>query len=191
VIQNVTFPLVFNKHYKAANTIKVAGSGTTVTLTGNGVSGSIVTLQAGGVVTINGGFSAQLGSTLKVRSGDCDTTITARPTNAPLPGISDPAITSIINRSADELERVTKMGKDYFLVYPNPAGKLLTIYVPQTDKKVKQELIITDLMGKRVKQQWIVNNRIDMDVSRLPRGGYLVVVSGGVNRQQTRKLLLQ
>jgi hypothetical protein len=191
VIQNVTFPLVFTKHYKAANTIKVAGSGTTVTLTGNGFTGSNITLQAGGVVTINGGFTAQLGSALKVRSGDCDTTITARQATEPIPGITDRGITSIINKSADELERLSKMGKDYFLVYPNPAGKLLTIYVPQNDKAIKKELLITDLMGKVIKKQRVINSRIEMDVSGLPRGGYLVIITGVDNTQQTRKLILQ
>jgi hypothetical protein len=190
VIQNVTFPLNFTKHYKAANTITVAGSGTTVTLTGNGVTGSNIILQAGGIVTIGGGFNAQLGSSLKVRFGDCDTTITARPANETNKGINDPEINSIVNKSADELERMSKMGKDYFLVYPNPANNQLTIYVPMTDKSVKKELLITDLMGKVVKQQTIVNSRIELDVSGLPRGGYLVIVSGADHTQQTRKLIL-
>jgi hypothetical protein len=191
VIQNVTFPLVFTKHYKAANTITVAGSGTTVTLTGNGTTGSNIILQAGGIVTIGGGFTAQLGSSLKVRSGDCDTTITARPAGETNKGISDPQINTIINKSADELERMSKMGKDYFLVYPNPANNQLTIYVPMSDKTMKKELLITDLMGKVIKKQIIVNSRIEMDVSGLPRGGYLVIVSGADNTQQTRKLILR
>ncbi|HMK26142.1 MAG TPA: T9SS type A sorting domain-containing protein [Chitinophagaceae bacterium] len=190
VIQNVVFPLNFTKHYKAANTITVAGSGTTVTLTGNGVTGSNIILQAGGIVTIGGGFTAQLGSSLKVRHGDCDTTITARPANQTLKGINDPEITSIVNKSADELERMSKMGKDYFLVYPNPANNRLTVYVPMDDKSVKKRLLITDLMGKVVKQQQIVNSRIDLDVSGLPRGGYMVIVTGPNNTQQTRKLIL-
>jgi hypothetical protein len=191
VIQNVTFPVNFTKHYKAANTITVAGSGTTVTLTGTGTTGSNIILQAGGPVTIGGGFTAQLGSTLKVRFGDCDTSITARPANEIIEGIKDPEITSMVNKSADEIERVSKMGKDYFLVYPNPANNLLTIYVPMNDKSVKKELLITDLMGRMVKQQTIINSRIEIDVSGLPRGGYLVIVSGADNKQQTRKLILR
>ncbi|MBL7745943.1 MAG: T9SS type A sorting domain-containing protein, partial [Chitinophagaceae bacterium] len=190
VIQNVTFPLVFSKHYKAANTITVAGSGTTVTLTGNGVTGSIVTLQAGGVVSINGGFTAQLGSTLKVRSGDCDTTITARQSNEYLKGITDPDMASLVNRSADELERFTKMGKDYFLVYPNPAKNLLTIYVADNDKGLQKQVIISDLMGKHIRKQLVVNNRMELDVSGLPRGGYLVIIVSADGKQQTRKIIL-
>lgn len=190
VIQNVTFPLVFTKHYKAANTIQVAGGGTNVTLTGNGVTGSNITLQAGSSVTLNGGFSAQLGSTLKIRFGNCDTTITARMANDPLPGINDPKITSIVNGNADELERMSKMGKNYFLVYPNPASSLLTIYLPEWDGSVKKELIISDLMGKRVKQQPLTPGRTELDVSGLQRGGYLVTIAGSDNQQQTRKLIL-
>lgn len=191
IIQNVTFPVNFTKHYKAANTITVAGSGTTVTLTGTGTTGSNIILQSGGIVTIGGGFTAQLGSSLKIRFGDCDSTITARPSNEPIQGINDPEITSMVNRSADEMERVSKMGKDYFLVYPNPANNLVTIYVPIKDKSVKKELLITDLMGKVIKKQIIVNSRIELDVSGLPRGGYLVIVSGDDNTQQTRKLVLR
>jgi hypothetical protein len=191
IIQNVTFPANFTKHYKAANTIQVAGGGTTVTLTGSSFTpGANIILQAGGVVTIGGGFTAQLGSSLKVRFGDCDTSITARPANETNKGINDPEINSIVNKSADEVERMSKMGKDYFLVYPNPANNLLTIYVPMNDKTLKKELLITDLMGKVIKKQIIVNSRIDMDVSGLPRGGYLVIVSGADNTQQTRKLIL-
>lgn len=191
VIQNVTFPVNFTKHYKAANTITVAGSGTTVTLSGTGTTGSNIILQEGGIVTIGGGFTAQLGSSLKVRFGDCDSTITARPANETNKGINDPQINSVINKSADELERMSKMGKDYFLVYPNPGNNLLTIYVPMSDKATKKELLITDLMGKVIKKQIIVNSRIEMDVSGLPRGGYLVIVSGADNTQQTRKLILR
>jgi hypothetical protein len=190
VIRNVTFPLNFTKHYKAANTIQVAGAGTTVTLSGTGTTGSNIILQAGGIVTLDGGFTAQLGSSLKVRFGDCDSTITARPANETNKGINDPEINSIINKSADEVERMSKMGKDYFLVYPNPANNLLTIYVPMNDKTINKELLITDLMGKVIKQQKIVNSRIEMDVSGLARGGYLVIISGTDNTQQTRKLIL-
>jgi len=191
VIQNVTFPANFTKHYKAANNIQVAGGGTTVTLTGSSFTpGANIILQAGGVVTLDGGFTAELGSSLKVRFGDCDSTITARPANEPIKGINDPQITSIINKSADEVERISKMGKDYFLVYPNPANNLLTIYVPMNDKTIIKELLITDLMGKVIKKQTIVNSRIELDVSGLPRGGYMVIVSGADNTQQTRKLIL-
>jgi Secretion system C-terminal sorting domain len=190
LIQNVTFPLNFAKHYKAANTITVAGGGTSVTMTGNGISGSDIVLQAGTLVALNGGFTAQLGSTLKVRFGDCDTTITARQATDPLTGITDKGITGIINRNADELERMKKMGKDYFLVFPNPAGNQLTIYVPAGDPAVKKELLITDLMGKILKRQPVGSNRIDLDVSGMARGGYLVIIAGSDNRQQTRKLIL-
>lgn len=190
VIQNVTFPLNFTKHYKAANTIKVAGSGTTVTLTGNGVTGANVILQGGTSVTLDGGFTAQLGSSLKIRFGDCDSTITARSATDPLPGINDPAVASIVNANAGELERFSRMGKDYFLLYPNPAGSQITIYLPEWDGKVKKELIITDLMGKQVKQQPLVAGRTELDVSGLQRGGYLVIISGSDNKQQTRKLIL-
>ena len=154
------------------------------------MTGSNIILQAGGVVTIGGGFNAQLGSSLKVRFGDCDTSITAIPSNQANKGISDPEINSIVNKSADEVERMSKMGKDYFLVYPNPASNRLTIYVPMNDKTIKKELLITDLMGKVIKKQTIVNSRIELDVSGLPRGGYMVIVSGTDNTQQTRKLIL-
>ena len=45
-------------------------------------------------------------------------------------------------------------------------------------------------MGKVIKKQTIVNSRIELDVSGLPRGGYMVIVSGADNTQQTRKLIL-
>ncbi len=187
VIQNVTFPLNFTKHYKAANTITVTG---TTTLTGNGFTGSNIILQAGGVVSINGNFNAQLGSSLKIRAGDCDTTITARPSNQKLEGISDPVVTAIVNNSADELERMSKMGKGYFLVYPNPAKSQLVVYIPVNEKAGKRELLITDLMGKLIKKQTIVNSKIELDVSGMARGGYMVIIAGDDNTQQVRKLIL-
>jgi hypothetical protein len=190
VIQNVTFPLTFTKHYKAATTIQVAGAGTTVTMTGNGITGSNIVLQGGTWVKLDGGFTAQLGSTLKVRFGDCDTTITARQPTDPLTGITDKNITSIINKNAGELERMSQMGKDYFLVYPNPASRQLTIYVPEGDKGIRKDLLITDLMGNVIKRQRVTKNRIDLDVSGMARGGYMVIITGADNKQQTRKLIL-
>jgi hypothetical protein len=159
-------------------------------MTGNGITGSNIVLQGGTWVKLDGGFTAQLGSTLKVRFGDCDTTITARQPTDPLTGITDKNITSIINKNAGELERMSQMGKDYFLVYPNPASRQLTIYVPEGDKGIRKDLLITDLMGNVIKRQRVTKNRIDLDVSGMARGGYMVIITGADNKQQTRKLIL-
>jgi hypothetical protein len=192
-IQNVVFPINFTKHYKASNTINVAGGGTTVKLVGDGVgvNGAKVTLQAGNSVTLNGGFSTELGAVLKIRMAGCDTTITARQANDVLPGFTDPKFSTIVNKSADELERMSAMGENYYLVYPNPVKNVLTIYLPASKANQRRELVIASLMGNRVHQQILKPGQTNIDVSKLPRGGYFVIVSGAAGKQFTRKIILQ
>lgn len=165
-IQNITYPQSLSKEYRSEKTISMAGNGTSVILTGDGKTGASITLQSSGAVTLNGGFTVQKGATLRVLSGGNEEAVT------------ETAITS-------------KTGKNEFMVYPNPAGNTVTIFLPAWDSKIKKELIVTDLSGRQVKQQPLQPGTTELDVAQWQRGNYIITISGSDHTQQTSKLVLQ
>lgn len=164
-IQNITYPQNLSKEYRSDKTISMAGNGTSVILSGDGKTGASITLQASGPVTLNGGFTVQKGATLRVLSAGSEEAVIA-------------AVAS-------------KTGKNEFMLYPNPAGNMVTIFLPAWDSKIKKELIVTDLSGRQVKQQSLQPGTTELDVSQWQRGNYIIIISGSDNTQQTSKLMLQ
>lgn len=59
-----------------------------------------------------------------------------------------------------------------FAIYPNPSNNTITIKLKYAD--VKGSVIITDLLGKTVKQFELEKNMVNTDVSGLTEGVYLV-----------------
>lgn len=165
-IQNITYPQSLSKEYRSNKAISMAGNGTSVILSGDGKTGASITLQAAGPVTLNGGFTVQKGATLRVLSGGNEEAVTATATTL-------------------------KTGKNEFMLYPNPAGNTVTIFLPAWDSKIKKELIVTDLSGRQVKQQPLQPGTTELDVSQWQRGNYIITISGSDNTQQTSKLVLQ
>lgn len=82
-----------------------------------------------------------------------------------------------------------------FDVYPNPVNQGATAYVQfsSTDTNEKCEIIVSDLTGRVVSSQpWvaITNNGIPLDVSSLPKGIYIVTISGG-SRVFSKRLMVK
>jgi hypothetical protein len=61
---------------------------------------------------------------------------------------------------------------DYVNVYPNPAQSIVTVDIPES---IHNMLLISLTGSKILSRETITSNRIDLDVSDLPKGTYLLL----------------
>ena len=84
-----------------------------------------------------------------------------------------------------------QQSKDEIKVFPNPANKLATV-IFNTNKSGKYALELTDVSGKLLKkitgESIAGENSIAIDVSRYPRGMYLVVLTNDEHGRKAVKL---
>ena len=75
-------------------------------------------------------------------------------------------------------------------VFPNPVSNQLTIDLVSEYDLINVNVNIYDLTGKVLIQEQadlaIGSNQIPMDVSRLPKGTYLVHINDGINSQYAK-----
>ncbi len=78
---------------------------------------------------------------------------------------------------------VTDYSKGIKTIYPNPASDNLTI---KLDSEKASTIAIYSMTGQLVKQQNATSSKINMDVSNLPNGNYIVAIAqdGNYARQQ-------
>ncbi|MDD5570420.1 MAG: S41 family peptidase [Bacteroidales bacterium] len=67
-----------------------------------------------------------------------------------------------------------KSQKSDFNIYPNPSNDKITIELPQTSKQ--STITINNVNGQEIFKQQTTNNKLFMDVSKLPGGIYFVKV---------------
>ncbi|MBM3435534.1 MAG: T9SS type A sorting domain-containing protein, partial [Bacteroidetes bacterium] len=67
-----------------------------------------------------------------------------------------------------------------FTLIPNPASEKLNLFIPCTEK-VDRVITIFDLTGRRMIDIKSDLNAIEMDISELTAGSYLIQVSDGRN----------
>jgi hypothetical protein len=73
-------------------------------------------------------------------------------------------------------------------VYPNPAHNNITIKVPHNIKYTTITLL--NMMSQNVKEQTINNNSVDLDISDIPMGIYILKIEYG-NATLFQKILKQ
>lgn len=163
-IQHVIYAKHLVKTYRAENVLSFAGNGTSVILAGDGKTGASITVQASAPVTLNGGFTVEKGASLHILSLPAKEAVTA----------ATPAT-----------------AQNGFRVYPNPAGRSVTIYLSAWEGSTKKELTITDISGKRLLRQNMQPGSTEFDVATLQRGSYWIVISASDGTQQTSRFVLQ
>ena len=76
---------------------------------------------------------------------------------------------------------------DSFAIYPNPAAYSVNIITPDGYTDI---IMITDMNGKLHKVMQAGSNKVELDVSNMSSGVYLVVFRNG-NKQLTRQLIVK
>jgi hypothetical protein len=65
-----------------------------------------------------------------------------------------------------------------FMVYPNPISDELTIKLSESNIQEPFQLIITDIVGREVRNYVISTNISTLDVNNIQRGVYICTVIG-------------
>lgn len=73
------------------------------------------------------------------------------------------------------------------LMYPNPAGKVLSIRLEETFEKIE----IVNALGVVVQKGAVNDRQASIDTSRLPEGMYMLRVSKGNKKQLVKKLIIK
>lgn len=94
-------------------------------------------------------------------------------------------------RNAESFTEVIGEGEYGVSVYPNPADKLVSIEINATNSTDNYTVIVTDVMGRVVANEVILNNASssmiqNMDITALPAGLYLVSVKNNDNIEVSR-----
>jgi len=77
-----------------------------------------------------------------------------------------------------------------FNMYPNPSHTSVQINLQNASEQI-EKIIIYDVLGKIIKtQSAIASNLINLDVSNLPKGIYLVEITTDSNLRTTKKLVI-
>ena len=81
-----------------------------------------------------------------------------------------------------------------FIIYPNPANKLLYIHLPTTDSITSESVTITTVSGAFVYKKTFRNisqNLLTIPVAQLSKGVYFVVLQNGNNSITKKKFIRQ
>jgi len=160
-VQNVTISNGQTKCYNAADTIIVAGSGTTVDI----LLGSEVKFIAGKKILFKPGFTARPGSYVNAYI-----TTTGEYCESLSPMIPNTAITL-----AEPDDIIFKDGDSETRLYPNPtSGKLTIDFI---GKPTTAEIIVFDMQGdKLIELSCRGQLKQEMDIGHLQMGLYIVVI---------------
>ena len=166
----------------------------TISLSGS----SVITAGTSVVLTssISGGYRWSTGATTRsitvsaagnynVRSynaGGCFSTSLPITVTVILSRKSNPSSSEILNEQ-----------KAHFTVYPNPAKEQLNIVFNET-QEIKMNMKLLDITGREIQNievsSTIGENRIQLDVSALPRGIYIAYLSSD-NIKQTMRVIIE
>lgn len=86
------------------------------------------------------------------------------------------------------IDNIEEQRKYNFKIYPNPAESFINIEFPYVNKQIT--LIIYNVLGKEILKQelFYVNEKIELDVTSLKRGNYLIKVDSDLH-SQTQKMI--
>ena len=167
----------------------------TISLSGSSVitAGTSVVLTSS---SISGGYRWSTGATTRsitvsaagnynVRSynaGGCFSTSLPITVTVILSRKSNPSSSEILNEQ-----------KDHFTVYPNPAKEQFNIVFNET-QEIKMNMKLLDITGREIQNievsSTIGENRIQLDVSALPRGIYIAYLFSD-NKKQTMRVIIE
>jgi uncharacterized repeat protein (TIGR01451 family) len=102
---------------------------------------------------------------------------------------NSPIITNTFNTEFTSTLANTAFNSDNFMVYPNPASSLIQISL-QHSTETLQNITIYDVLGKSVKEIEATNNEMNIDISTLSKGVYLVQITTESNLKITKKLVI-
>lgn len=84
----------------------------------------------------------------------------------------------------------TTFDNENFVIYPNPASSLIQISLQGKLDNI-QNIVIYDMLGKSIKNiKNITSNEINVDVTNLSKGIYLVEITTESNLKTTKKLVI-
>jgi hypothetical protein len=86
-------------------------------------------------------------------------------------------------------ENIANSNND-FCIYPNPSDGLFTMNIP-SDRNELAKVIITDLLGKKIKEFAIKTNEPSEISLNLPGGFYLLTVINGCQKWEEKLLINQ
>lgn len=106
-------------------------------------------------------------------------------------GLNQCAASTNSGRNAESFTEVIGEGEYGVSIYPNPADKLVSIEINATNSTDNYTVIVTDVMGRVVANEVILNNASssmiqNMDITALPAGLYLVSVKNNDNIEVSR-----
>ena len=103
-------------------------------------------------------------------------------------------VTVILSRKSNpSSSEIPNEQKDHFTVYPNPAKEQFNIVFNET-QEIKMNMKLLDITGREIQNievsSTIGENRIQLDVSALPRGIYIAYLFSD-NKKQTMRVILE
>jgi hypothetical protein len=163
-VSNTTIAAGTDKCFNAAQTITVAGDGTTVKVEGGGtatfISGQKVLLKPVTKV-LSGGYLHAYITTTSAYCGSAFKPLVENPENS----ADDP-------QPADQNLKINRIR-----IYPNPASDFIMIEFDQTKTPAEVFVSIYNMSGKPVHQQWMRGEGIrQLPLTGVPAGIYLVQV---------------
>jgi hypothetical protein len=173
-IQNQTIVAGQMVCYGAAQTINVAGNGTTYTIS----PGSSSTFIAGENIVYKPDCRVYFG-------GYMSGVIT---TNGQYCFTQQP---SMISSLSDDVDAIPKQEDSSLKVYPNPTQRIFTIEINNSDPIDIIDVELFNLHGKKImKESYYQENRHDFSLINAPNGIYIIKVVYG-DRIETRKIIKQ
>tara|TARA_B110000285_G_scaffold230103_1_gene296080 strand:+ start:673 stop:1470 length:798 start_codon:yes stop_codon:yes gene_type:complete len=77
----------------------------------------------------------------------------------------------------------------YFKVYPNPSTGIVTFTTNKNN--IGGDLSVYNIVGEQILSEQIIDNKIEKDLSRLPKGIYLILVTNKFGQSDYKKLVLK
>jgi surface protein len=166
--------------FNATNTLTIAGDGTDVIIN----SGGDATFIAGNSIVFGVGFIAEAGSTIDAHiTSSSEYCTSLAPMVANQNGELDESSDALVLQDLLLIEE----GND-IKMYPNPTNGKFCIYFlnhPYMDA----DIFLVDFKGQKVQKLNTQNrNKVDIDLSYLPQGIYIVVIKS-VDKVITRKVV--
>ncbi len=76
------------------------------------------------------------------------------------------------------------------LIYPNPSNEMIHIELNKESKKIKK-ILIYDILGKEVKKvEPIHEKEVEINISELLSGVYMIEITNETNLKQVKKLII-
>ena len=169
--------------FQAANTITVAGSGTTYIIQDDGE----LTLVAGNKILLKPGFHAQPGSYFHAYIGDEGCEEPLKPAN--IFSAEQDQLEETIIEQALGIDETTST--EYLKVYPNPTTGEVTIEINSQDSDELNTIWVYDFHGRLIQQQKMIGSgKKELDLSAHPHGMYLIRAIHG-DKSETVKVVKQ